>query len=258
MLHAGALHTALVQKDERRATQVVQNACHEADVRLRSPEGHSALHLAARQGFAELCHWDIDHLRGAFGGVSGRFPGRHLGGHLLDCPFFVQAEDLELQGRSALHLAALHGRSDACYVLLEHPHFRLANGVDFGGHTALHLAASSGQLAACEVLLRHGGFVAEGQRQQDGMSALHLAARQGHAEVCQLLLSFEGCREVAFRPDHFGRTVLGQGGQVVGAGVAVRQRGLRQMLAKQALERDARPMRPGQAMTQVEQRDGLF
>lgn len=171
----------------------------------------------------------------------------------MDCPFFLQASDVDLHGRSALHLAASRGKSDACYVLLEHCEFRLANAEDFQGHTALHLAAASGQMASCEVLLRHGRFVMEGLRQQDGMSVLHLAARHGHAEVCQLLLSFPCFAEPVW-PDHFGRTVLGAGlGKALGQApeAALRQRELRQMLAQQALEREARPMRPGQAMTQV-------
>lgn len=230
MLHAGPLYSAICAADAKSAVAAIASARSEADLRLRTRQGRTALHLAAAAGLPEPCI------------------------QLLECPFFNQHNDVDLEGRSALHLAAEAGRGEVCYVLLEHPQFKMVNAEDFEGHSALHLSALKGHLRASEVLLTHPKFTVEAARQRDGMTALHLAAKGGHPDLCMLLLRFPVFAHQLQQPDHFGRTVLGLHGEESevadkaawpsAAQLALRTQQLRDIMKLSALETQAPPQPP--------------
>lgn len=119
-----------------------------ADVNLSSPEGWSALSLAAKQGHEEVLLRLLD-------------KGAHL--------------DISASSFSAVHGAALFGR-DACLRLL------LTRSADPNawsrGTTALMCAATNGHAETARLLLAHG---ARADLTNDwGKTALQVAESRGH------------------------------------------------------------------------------
>ena len=57
---------------------------------------------------------------------------------------------------TAFHLAALHGVPDSCQLLLEHTGGIHGNDVDGEGRSALHLAVLSGSIDCLGRLLEYG------------------------------------------------------------------------------------------------------
>lgn len=84
-----------------------------------------------------------------------------------------------------IHKAAMMGRQAALSLLLQRdPNSVNAEAND--GWTCLHLAAHHGHSAACEMLLRYGADV--GLRDAERMQPLHRAATSSNVETCQILL----------------------------------------------------------------------
>jgi ankyrin repeat protein len=107
-----------------------------------------------------------------------------------------------LDGRSALHWAAVQGRADIAGLLLAHN--ADPNVKDFLGDTPLHLAARRGDTATARLLLAHRADVHARGVSRD--TPLHNAAAAGDRELMGLLLD-RGARvdvadERGFTPLH--------------------------------------------------------
>ncbi|XP_005100995.1 ankyrin repeat domain-containing protein 17 [Aplysia californica] len=191
---------------------------------LGGVEGHSALHLAAVNGYLELCEMLVQ--AGAnvnvknekedtpliVASVFGHLP---VVKHLLNCHASINCRGYH--ECSALHEATEHGHYELCSYLIaakaglededtfgntplicaaEKGHVNLVllylaqgadvNRVSHSGTTALHYAAKEGWTSCCKVLLHHGAEIdAQDIRR---FTPLMMAALEGHENVLKLML----------------------------------------------------------------------
>lgn len=154
--------------------------------------GHTALHLAARNGHSECAKillemgstgtemtekgWTPLHMAARYGQIR-------IVGLLLDSG--VDPSSTDQYGWRPFHVAARYGYREVVEILL-------VAGVEVNEQlfkaksTALHLAARYGRNEVAELLLKKG---AQMERQDKrGYTALHLAARNGHREIVEKLL----------------------------------------------------------------------
>lgn len=109
----------------------------------------------------------------------------------------VNLNDPSGQRHSAIHTAAIHGRTDFFRALV-------AQGADISqpsstGRTALHYAADAGALDIMEIVLKEGLNI--NQQDAQGLSALHYATENNDIETAGFILSQEHIN-VAQRSDN--------------------------------------------------------
>jgi len=75
----------------------------------------------------------------------------------------------------------------------------MANHCDKHGRSAFYLAALHGHTESCRVILEHPRFVAIDTLACDGSSALEAATLAGHQETRQMLLQVNSCNTL---PEH--------------------------------------------------------
>jgi len=71
----------------------------------------------------------------------------------------ARVDVFDLEGRSALHLAAEHGYINVCAALLEHKAF--INSKSRIGYTALHMAAQNGYTMLVKSLIKDHNAVTD-------------------------------------------------------------------------------------------------
>jgi len=101
----------------------------------------------------------------------------------LDAGADLTATDAD--GKTLLHIAAYHGKSEVCQLLLDFD--AVVDARDDHGFTALVYASKKGHSEACDSLLDMGADV--NATTNDGGTALIEAAKYGHWEVCVWLLA---------------------------------------------------------------------
>lgn len=94
--------------------------------------------------------------------------------------------DREVEGKSALHLAAEFGHKKCVAFLLKHDADLYST--DNEGRTALHIAASLGYTSVCEVILSSNSNSPLKVREKKGNTALHLAVMGNHHTTVQVLI----------------------------------------------------------------------
>lgn len=131
-----------------------------AQVRQRTDDGWTALHLAAHFGHADA----VDVLLAAGADVNAWAENNHR--------------------NQPLH-AAVAGQGTLRIVIALLAAHAGVNAADGGGYTPLHLAAFRGDLAVTDALLAPGADARP--RSDDGKTALMLAEQEGHDEVARRL-----------------------------------------------------------------------
>lgn len=153
------------------------------DIAIDGPEGQdeskrSPLHWAASTGKKELCEMLLKRQKLPRANVNA----------------------IEIRQKTALHLAAAHGRDDIIELLI----FCGANimAKSDGSWTPLHNACAQGTAKVVRILLTAGADV--NARLLTGMTPLHIAAQGGHLDVVTCLLERSEIKRAA--RDTFGVT----------------------------------------------------
>ena len=158
----GDLLGAVSKGDAAAAAAILDSG---ASVDATTPDGWSALHLAAQHGHATSALVLLE--RGARVDASAQ------------------------AGWTPLHLSAGVGHADLIAPLLKHGASPSATNAD--GFNALHLAAQFGHAAVLSALAEAGALAGAGgvvdSTTADGATALHLAAERGHTSVVERLLA---------------------------------------------------------------------
>jgi ankyrin repeat protein len=164
-----------------------------ADVNAESPDGDTALILAALNGHTEIVAQLL--ARGAYieaktsDGYYTALMIAALNGHteivaqLLARGAYIEAKTSD--GYTALFLAALNGHTETVALLSDQK--ADVNARTNYGHTALMIAAGNGHTEIVAQLLNKGADV--NAESPDGDTALILAALNGHTEIVAQLLA---------------------------------------------------------------------
>uniref|UniRef100_A0A673YDF4 Ankyrin repeat domain 52 n=1 Tax=Salmo trutta TaxID=8032 RepID=A0A673YDF4_SALTR len=162
---------------------------------VRDAGGHTALYLAAQQGHAQcvevlLSHGASCHLKER----RRKWTPLHVAASngQTDCLLMLVnrgekadvIDIVDIQGQTALMLAALGSHTDCVHILLEKG--AGADTADKRGRTALHRAAAMGSEDCVSALLEHGASAL--CRESRGRTPLHLASSCGHMELLRSLL----------------------------------------------------------------------
>lgn len=97
-------------------------------------------------------------------------------------------KDVDVWGRTPLHLSALVGNAALSRLLIEFD--APLDAQDAWDHTPLHFAAHSGSVAICKLLIDSGAKLNVLDAQD--RAPLYTAAKLGHEAVCELLLDSGG------------------------------------------------------------------
>uniref|UniRef100_A0A665UGK0 Serine/threonine-protein phosphatase 6 regulatory ankyrin repeat subunit C-like n=1 Tax=Echeneis naucrates TaxID=173247 RepID=A0A665UGK0_ECHNA len=157
---------------------------------VRDIEGRTALHLAARRGFAPCVEVLLKHQASyTLREHKHKWMALHAAGMcLLDPGSRLNLADVidspDTQGQTPLMLAALGSHTDCVHILLEKG--ANADAADKKGFTALHRAAMLGSEDCVSALLEHGASAL--CRDSQGRTPLHLAASCGHMDLLHSLL----------------------------------------------------------------------
>ena len=143
-----------------------------ADIAARDDNGCSALHFASRCPDGEIIvkillnHKD--------------FASEHDGE--VAC---LNVNDVDNNGRTALHEASIHNRIKTARKLLDRG--ANINATDKEGQTPLHVAAQEGSVDTVQFLVRKGANV--NTVDNNGWTALHIATKRKNADIIQVLLT---------------------------------------------------------------------
>uniref|UniRef100_A0A672JKQ9 Serine/threonine-protein phosphatase 6 regulatory ankyrin repeat subunit C-like n=1 Tax=Salarias fasciatus TaxID=181472 RepID=A0A672JKQ9_SALFA len=152
-----------------------------ANPTLKNTKGYSAVHYAAAYGNKQ--HLEL----------------------LLEISFNCLEEAESNIPVSPLHLAAYYGHCDALHLLCET--LVSLDVRDVEGQTALHLAAHRGFASCVEVLLKHqASYTLKEHRRK--WTALHAAAAEGQMECLLLLVNMEQSADIIDSQDTQGQTAL--------------------------------------------------
>uniref|UniRef100_A0A671RXH9 Serine/threonine-protein phosphatase 6 regulatory ankyrin repeat subunit A-like n=1 Tax=Sinocyclocheilus anshuiensis TaxID=1608454 RepID=A0A671RXH9_9TELE len=179
------------------------------DLDVRTPQGHTALSLAAFKGHVEcvdilinqgasMMLKDYTHKRSAV--HSAGQPHKHT--LQMYGPLIVDLIVCVCVVRTPLMLAVLGGHTDCVYLLLSEGAGVEAS--DKWGRTALHRGAVMGHQGCVEALLQHGSSLLV--QDSRGRSPMHLAAACGHVGVLRALLKAQ--KTVLVLKDNCGYTPL--------------------------------------------------
>uniref|UniRef100_A0A3B4WTX7 Ankyrin repeat domain 52 n=1 Tax=Seriola lalandi dorsalis TaxID=1841481 RepID=A0A3B4WTX7_SERLL len=152
-----------------------------ANPTLKNSKGYSAVHYAAAYGNKQ--HLEL----------------------LLEISFNCLEEVESNIPVSPLHLAAYYGHCEALRLLCET--LVSLDVRDIEGRTALHLAAQRGFAPCVEVLLKHQASYTLKEHKRK-WTALHAAAAEGQMDCLLLLVNREQSADIVDSPDTQGQTAL--------------------------------------------------
>ncbi|KAL3256112.1 hypothetical protein ABHI18_007850 [Aspergillus niger] len=137
----------------------------------QSPNGDTALHLAARKGYAEAFNFIL---------------AQAMVKQTFSKPLLITNRN----GETPLWLAAAHGHLEIVRSILQYQDFDL-DVPDTGGETPFWVAASNGhtEIVRC---LANSGRVNINQHNNDGLSALWAAVFNDHEDVVHAMITMKG------------------------------------------------------------------
>ncbi|EDV90942.1 GH23945 [Drosophila grimshawi] len=128
------------------------------DINTCNANGLNALHLAAKDGFVDICNELLK--RG------------------------IKVDSATKKGNTALHIASLAGQQQVIKQLIQHN--ANVNVQSLNGFTPLYMAAQENHDACCRLLLGKGANPSLAT--EDGFTPLAVAMQQGHDKVVAVLL----------------------------------------------------------------------
>lgn len=169
--------------------------------------GVTPLHLAAEAGYADICHFFINH---RYASHLNTFVSKNkdssisyavMGGQINILKRFIPTLDelhvVNNKGETLLHLAAKSGKNEMFEYLLQihknckksncQNEFRYSLLKDLDGRTILHIAAQNKNLELCKLILQHESRLLL-KKDKNGRSAIHYAAEAGDLNIVKLLV----------------------------------------------------------------------
>uniref|UniRef100_A0A7S1LTI2 Uncharacterized protein n=1 Tax=Alexandrium catenella TaxID=2925 RepID=A0A7S1LTI2_ALECA len=144
---------------------------------------------------------DISFMAGINAINEGRVEDARAITYNMDWRFVNQ---VDTQGNTVLHLAALKGYSDVCRILLRRRDFNSFDETNKEHATALHLATGNKHLDCIRAIVSSGRFTAVNARDMLDRTPLHLAALRSDAEAYEVISSHKDC--LAGIPDRYGKS----------------------------------------------------
>ncbi|QPC64442.1 hypothetical protein HYE67_006673 [Fusarium culmorum] len=198
------LHFVCRTGDTEMAKVLIDHGCAPSFTVVK-PNGGTAVMLAAVQGHTDLVKLLLDH--GADTTLStvtkdGGLTLLHLACMMEDSEGLMKAilrpgiEDsmfmVDSEGRTPLHFASYHGRTNAVKSILDYKHDNIRTMLDAKTtklHTPLWRAARKGHTEVATVLLDHGAAETLTMTDTNGKTALWIASRHGNTSIVKQLLS---------------------------------------------------------------------
>ncbi|CAN4093151.1 unnamed protein product [Withania somnifera] len=175
-----------------------------ADVNRRDSDGNSAMSLAVKYGILDSIQVLVE---------SGYIMDKSADKFLHDAAAVDRVDLMEIlclgyadidlnsidsQGRTSLHIAAIHGHVEVIQFLVSVGSD--TDMLDSEGWTPLHFAAHQGHVEAVGFLLNHSNFAKYAVTKQ-GKSAYELAADKGHTKLYDLLQLGDSLHRAARKGD---------------------------------------------------------
>ncbi|XP_018318975.1 uncharacterized protein LOC108732588 isoform X2 [Agrilus planipennis] len=173
------------------------NACrlllnHGAFTECRNAYGNTPLHIACMNGHLQVCQelvaFNADPDATNYKGqaplhiAAASTHGVECLNYLLELKVNINRQSLD--GRTPLHMTALHGRFTRSKTLIDKG--AVVDTTDKNGCTALHIAAQYGHDLLANTLLSHGAD--PNKKGYEGMTPLHMCCLSGFVECCRKFL----------------------------------------------------------------------
>ena len=181
------------------------------DINQKTNHGQNCLHIAARNGYKDLCkklieeyNFDINITDDS--GTSALLCCAKSGNYQLFQYFIKMGSNINQRnksGENCLHIAARHGYMDLCKILVEKYNFDV-HIIDYSGKTVLHHCAGNGNYQLFQYFLKMGIDIS--LRTKHHENCLHIAAYSGHNELCKVLI--EKYNFDIHAVDRYGRSPL--------------------------------------------------
>lgn len=120
---------------------------------------------------------------------------------------FSHLNDLDSEGKTALHRSAHLGDVEVTKALLADEDFVLVNKKDSSifKWTVLHEASDAGHVEIIKLLMDHRRFEGTNTRDRNGKTCLHFAACHGYCEAIETILKHPRFASIGIK-DHLGFT----------------------------------------------------
>ncbi|KAH0739750.1 hypothetical protein KY290_038455 [Solanum tuberosum] len=175
-----------------------------ADVNRRDLEGDSVMSLAVKYGNLDCVQvliefgYTIDNSADRFLHYAAATDGVDLMEILCLGYADIDLNSIDSQGRTPLHIAAIHGHVEVIQFLVSVGSD--TDMLDTQGWTPLHFAAHQGHVEAVGVLLNHSNFAKYVVTKQ-GKTAYELAIDKGHSKLYDVLLLGDTLHRAARKGD---------------------------------------------------------
>ena len=165
-----------------------------ADIYIKNSDDWNCLHIAAHYGHLNFCKMLTDKHNFDFHMVDNKgwavlHNSARCGSYELFRYFTDIGADIYLKnndGRNCLHIAAQHGHSNLCKILIDKHKFDV-HMVDNKGWSAFHLSARYGSYKLFRYFADIGADIY--LKSYDGTNCLHIAAFNGHLNLSKILIN---------------------------------------------------------------------